>query len=64
MAGSLLPALPASAGTTVQIDIDRIGLKDAEICARSEYSARKTIFLPLLVLALTACCTSVVGRRH
>ena len=31
MEGSLLPALPASAGTLVEIAINRIGLKDAEI---------------------------------
>jgi hypothetical protein len=31
MAGSLLPALPSSAGTTIEIVIDRIGLKDAEV---------------------------------
>ena len=28
--GTLLPALPASAGTTIEIRIDKIGLKDAE----------------------------------
>lgn len=31
MAGTLLPALPASEGTTIEIAIDRIGLKDAEV---------------------------------
>lgn len=31
MAGSLLQPLPRSAGTTVEIAIDRIGLKDAEV---------------------------------
>lgn len=31
MTGTLLPALPASEGTTIEIAIDRIGLKDAEV---------------------------------
>ena len=31
MAGSLLPALAQSAGTTIEIVISRIGLKDAEV---------------------------------